>query len=138
MKKSLMKNIFMELGFLTATGLAWYLCLSLAFIELDTTFGMLIISFIYMSSTIAYAFFADKWWNIPCMLYMVFMTFTALLYIADPILADDLIVWVFFPLAGIDFITSIDDTPFSVIVIIFSSIVLTITAMKYLPRKKKQ
>lgn len=135
MKYSTAKNLLMELGFLIATALAWYSSLWIAFAQTYTSPVNLIITLLYTAAVAIYAIFADKWWNLPCMMYMGFVSVTAVIYLIDPLAADDLIIWAFAPFIGLECIFSFGTPPYCIALIIFTLAVLAISVSKYFPKE---
>lgn len=137
MKNSTLYNILSGLGFLIATALAWYYSLVFGLQDFFSVgISVFCISLIYMTSVILYAVHSNKWWNIPCMAYMVFMAFTSALYLFDASAADDLIIWTLPPVMGIEFLFPHNDELINIIIIAFNFAVLFITGSKYFPKEK--
>ena len=137
MKNSRLYNILSGIGFLIATALAWYFSLILAFDNIHSVgVSVFAISLIYITAVIIYAIHSDKYWNIPCMAYMLFMAVSSFLYLCSPDYADDLIIWTIPPVMGLEFLFTRNFELMNFSVIIFSLIVLFITGSKYFPKGK--
>lgn len=135
MKYSTAENLLMELGFLIATALAWYSSLWFAFAQTYTLPVNFIITLLYIAAAAIYAVFADKWWNIPCMVYMGFVSVTAVIYLIDPLAADDLIIWAFAPFIGLESIFSFGSSPYCIALVIFTLAALAVSGSKYFPKE---
>lgn len=130
-------NILSGIGFLIATALAWYFSLVLGFENIHTMgVSVFAISLIYITAVIIYAIHSDKYWNIPCMAYMLFMAVNSFLYLCSPDSADDLIIWTLPPVMGLEFLFPRNYELMNLAIIIFSLIVLFITGSKYFPKEK--
>ena len=137
MNNSRIFNILSGIGFLTATALTWYFSLILAFEDTHSAgVSVFAISLVYITSVIIYAFHSDKYWNIPCMAYMLFMAFTTVLYLFSTDAADDLIIWAFPPVMGLEFLFPHNRELMSIFIVIFNIIVLFITGSKYFQKEK--
>lgn len=141
MKKPLLKNILLELMFVLSAVGAWTAAFLLAW-EAPITDALFCISVLFMIITLVHAVFADKWWNIPCIVYIISVLATVTVHFINPELYIDifeyLTVFTVLQFMGLDYMFAYEGEAFHIIVILFSALSLGFMLFKYLPEKKIQ
>lgn len=142
MKKHLVKNILLEIFFILTAVIAWAAVISLVW-ENPTTLPTFIISVLFIGAVLVYAFFTDKWWNIPGIIYTALLLFLTLNHwtanhffiLSSSYLYLELVIVP--PVLGMDYIFD-SNASYCLTVTIFCVSAIGIMVSKYLRKEKNR
>lgn len=136
MKDSFKKNILLVLFFILSGIVSWAVIFTLLWEQSDS-FAASTVSALFMASILIHAHFTDKWWNIPCITYIILTLMGAVSYLINENFPPTLNFFnytsliTFLPFAGTGYYFENDNAHLYMLIILFCLITLTITIKKY-------
>lgn len=136
MKNSLKKNILLVLFFILSGVVSWAVIFTLLWEGADSLAASTV-SVLFMASILIHARYTDKWWNIPCMTYMLLTLTGAFSYLIHENFPPMLNLFnytsliSFIPFAGTGYCFRNDTEHLYLLIILFCLISLAIMIKKY-------
>ncbi len=143
MKKYLVKNILLELFIIGSIYAPWYTNAMWCFgAGNEPALGTFLNTLYFFGAVVVFAFFSDKWWDIPCGIYMLLMAAGAVSGIISPesgiyeafnllVLSPTWGLFHFNPYSNVLGVISL------IITLLFSLSIIGIILYKYKPKHKK-
>lgn len=143
MKTSFKKNILLELLFLLSGVVSWTVIFTLLW-EQSYSFAASIVSFLFMAAVLVHARFTDKYWNIPCIIYILLTLTGTIAYLVEedfPLALNFLnytSLITILPFAGAGYFFENDRNHLYVLLIFFCLTVLIMMIKKYFRKENPQ
>lgn len=143
MKNSFKKNILLIVFFIFSGVVSWAVIFTLLWEGADS-FTASTVSTLFMASILIHAHYTDKWWNIPCMTYILLTLTGAFSYLIHEDFPPMLNLFnytsiiSFIPFAGTGYCFRNDTEHLYLLIILFCLISLAIMIKKYFRKENSQ